>query len=192
MYFGPLTQPSEAGYAGAIVVQTSHPMSDMEEVTRRTLMGINSNLAIQKFETFDAQIAGRFTHERMLSTLMLLFGGLALLLATLGLYGVTAYSVVRRTSEIGIRMALGANRSFVVGMILRSAILQTLFGLAIGIPVAFYGATLVRSQLYGLTTVSSSALSIAVCMLLAAAFVAGVIPALRAASVDPVQALRTE
>ena len=165
MYFGPLTQPSEAGYAGAIVVQTSHPMSDMEEITRRTLMGINANLAIQKFETFDAQIAGRFTHERMLSTLMLLFGGLALLLATLGLYGVTAYSVVRRTSEIGIRMALGANRNFVVGMILRGAILQTLFGLAIGIPVAFYGATLVRSQLYGLTTVSSSALSIAVCML---------------------------
>ncbi len=192
MYFGPLTQPSEAGYAGAVVVQTSHPMSDMEEITRRTLMGINLNLAIQKFETFDAQIAGRFTHERMLSTLMLLFGGLALLLATLGLYGVTAYSVARRTSEIGIRMALGANRNFVVGMILRSAILQTLFGLAIGIPVAFYGATLVRSQLYGLTTVSSSALSIAVSILSAAAFVAGMIPALRAASVDPVRALRTE
>ncbi len=191
-YFGPLTQPSEAGYAGAIVVQTSHPTSDMEEIARRTLMGINSNLAIQKFETFDGQIAGRFTHERMLSTLMLLFGGLALLLATLGLYGVTAYSVVRRTSEIGIRMALGANRNFVVAMILRSALLQTLFGLAIGIPVAFYGAMLVRSQLYGLTAVSGSALWVAVCMLLAAACVAGGIPALRAASVDPVRALRME
>ena len=192
MYFGPLTQPSEVGYAGAIVVQTSHPMGDMEEITRRTLMGINSNLAIQKFETFEAQIAGRFTHERMLSTLMLLFGGLALLLATLGLYGVTAYSVVRRTSEIGIRMALGANRNFVVAMILRSAILQTLSGLAIGVPVAFYGATLVRSQLYGLTSVSGSALWAAVGMLLAAACVAGAIPALRAASVDPVRALRIE
>ena len=192
MYFGPLTQPSEEGYAGAIVVQTSHPTSDMEEIARRTLMGINSNLAIQKFETFGGQIAGRFTHERMLSTLMLLFGGLALLLATLGLYGVTAYSVVRRTSEIGIRMALGANRNFVVAMILRSALLQTLFGLAIGIPVAFYGAMLVRSQLYGLTAVSGSALWVAVCMLLAAACVAGGIPALRAASVDPVRALRME
>lgn len=192
MYFGPLTQPSEVGYAGAVVVQTSRPMSDMEEIARRTLMEINSNLAIQRFETFDEQIAGRFTHERMLSTLMLLFGGLALLLATLGLYGVTAYSVVRRTSEIGIRMALGANRNFVVAMILRSAIVQTLFGLAIGIPVAFYGATLVRSQLYGLTSVSSSALWVAVGMLLAAACVAGAIPALRAASVDPVRALRAE
>jgi ABC-type antimicrobial peptide transport system permease subunit len=167
-------------------------MTDMESVARRTLMAINPNLAMQKFETFDAQIAGRFTHERMLSTLMTLFGGLALLLATVGLHGVTSYTVVRRTGEIGIRMALGANRSDVVAMILRSVLLQTLLGLVIGIPVAFYGVTLVKSQLYELTTVSSGALVLAVGMLLAAACVAGVIPARRAASVDPVRALRTE
>ena len=192
MYFGPLTQPSEEGYAGAIVVETSQPMSDMESIARRTLMEINPNLAMQRFETFDAQIAGRFTHEQMLSTLMTLFGGLALLLATVGLYGVTSYTVARRTSEIGIRMALGADRSGVVAMILRSALLQTLLGLAIGVPVAFYGVTLVKSQLYELTTVSSGALVVAVGILLAAACVAGVIPARRAASVDPVRALRTE
>ena len=192
MYFGPLTQPSEAGYAGTIVVQTSQPMSNMESIARRTLIKINPNLAIQKFETFDAQIAGRFTHERMLSTLMTLFGGLALLLATVGLYGVTAYTVARRTNEIGIRMALGADRRGVVAMVLRSALSQTLLGLAIGIPVAFYGVTLVKSQLYELTTVSSGALLTAVGILLTAACVAGVIPARRAASVDPVQALRTE
>ncbi|MDW5265647.1 MULTISPECIES: ABC transporter permease [Acidobacteriaceae] len=192
MYFGPLTQPSEAGYAGAIVVETAHPISDMESIARRTLMEINPNLAMQKFETFDAQIAGRFTHEQMLSTLMTLFGGLALLLATVGLYGVTSYTVARRTSEIGIRMALGADRSGVVAMILRSALLQTLLGLAIGIPVAFYGVTLVKSQLYELTTVSNGALVAAVGILLAAACVAGIIPARRAASVDPVRALRTD
>ena len=192
MYFGPLTQPSEVGYAGAIVIETERPMSDMESIARRTLMEINPNLAMQKFETFDAQIAGRFTHELMLSTLMTLFGGLALLLTTVGLYGVTSYTVARRTSEIGIRMALGADRSGVVAMILRSALWQTLLGLAIGIPVAFYGVTLVKSQLYELTTVSSGALAAAVGMLLAAACVAGVIPARRAASVDPVRALRTE
>jgi predicted permease len=192
VYFGPLTQPSEEGYAGAIVVETSQPMSDMESIARRTLMEINPNLAMQRFETFDAQIASRFTHEQMLSTLMTLFGGLALLLATVGLYGVTSYTVARRTSEIGIRMALGADRSGVVAMILRSALLQTLLGLAIGIAVAFYGVTLVKSQLYELTTVSSGALVVAVGMLLAAACVAGVIPARRAASVDPVRALRTE
>jgi len=192
MYFGPLTQPSEAGYAGAIVIETLYPMSEMESITRRTLMEINPNLAMQKFETFEAQIAGRFTHERMLSALMTLFGILALLLASVGLYGVTSHSVVRRTSEIGIRMALGADRNRVVAMIFRSAFLQTLLGLAIGIPVAFYGVTLVRSQLYELTSVSGSALVVAVGMLLTAACVAGVIPALRAASVDPVRALRTE
>ncbi len=100
-------------------------------------------------------------------------------------------TVARRTSEIGM-MALGADRSGVVAMILRSALLQTLLGLAIGVPVAFYGVTLVKSQLYELTTVSSSALAVAVGILLAAACVAGVIPARRAASVDPVRALRSE
>jgi macrolide transport system ATP-binding/permease protein len=124
--------------------------------------------------------------------LMTLFGGLALLLATVGLYGVTSYTVARRTSEIGIRMALGSDRSGVMAMILRSALLQTLLGLAIGIPVTFYGVTLVKSQLYELTTVSSCALAVAVGMLLAAACVGGVIPARRAASLDPVRALRTE
>ena len=192
MYFGPLTQPSEAGYAGAIVIETAHPMNEMESIARRTLMEINPNLAMQRFETFDAQIAGRFTHERMLSALMTLFGWLALLLATVGLYGVTSYTVARRTSEIGIRMALGADRSGVLAMILRSALLQTLLGVAIGIPVAFYGVTLVKSQLYELTTVSSGSVLAAVGTLLAAACVAGIIPALRAASVDPVRGLRTE
>ena len=192
MYFGPLTQPAEEGDVGAIVVETAEPVSDMESMARRTLMEINPNLAMQRFESFDAQIAGRFTHERMLSTLMTLFSGLALLLAMVGLYGVTSYTVARRTSEIGIRMALGADRSGVVAMILRSALLQTLLGLAIGIPLAFYGVTLVKSQLYGLTTVSSRALVVAVGMLLAAACVAGVVPARRAASVDPVRALRTD
>lgn len=192
MYFGALTQPSEAGYAGAIVLETTHPMNDMEPIARRTLMGINPNLAMQKFETFDAQIADQFRHERMLATLMTLFGGLALLLATVGLYGVTSYAVARRTSEIGIRMALGAERSGVVAMVMRSALLQTLLGLAIGVPAAWYGVVLVKSQLYELKTVSGGALAMAVGTLLAAACVAGWIPARRAASVDPARAVRTE
>jgi predicted permease len=192
MYFGPLTQPSEQGDVSAIVVETAGPMNDMESIARKTLMEINPNLAMERFVTLDAQIADRFTHERMLATLMTLFGALALLLATVGLYGVTAYTVARRRSEIGIRMALGAERSGVVAMVMRSALLQTLLGLVIGIPVAFYGVTLVKSQLYAATTVSSSVLLIAVGMLLAAACVAGVIPARRAASIDPMAALRAE
>src|SRR6202044_598666 len=113
-------------YAGALVIQTDRPMNNVEALARQTLTAVNPNLSVVKFQTFDEQIADRFTQNRMITRLMTLFGILALLLATLGLYGVTAYTVVRRTSEIGIRMALGANRNFVVGMILRSAILQTL------------------------------------------------------------------
>jgi len=202
MYFVPLmqrptgtTQPIEKDfmlYAGAMVIETAHPMSDMESLAQRTLAGINPNLSVVKFQTFDEQIADRFTDQRMLSRLMTLFGGLALLLATVGLYGVTSYTVARRTSEIGIRMALGAERSSVVVMVLRGALWQTALGLLIGIPVAYYGVVLVKSQLYELTTVSGGALAVAVGTLLAAACLAGLIPARQAASVDPVRALRAE
>jgi macrolide transport system ATP-binding/permease protein len=183
---------ADYAFARAIVLETARPMDNMEALSRRTLSSINPNLSVVKFQTLSAQIGEQFTHARMLSRLMTLFGGLALLLAAVGLYGVTAYGVARRTSEIGIRMALGAERSGVMGMILRSALLQTVTGLAIGVPVTFYGVTLVKSQLYGMTTVSGGALGVAVGTLLAAACVAGLIPARRAASVDPARALRTE
>jgi predicted permease len=123
-------------FAGAIVVETAHPMPDMESIARSTLNSINPNLAIVKFQTFSGQIADRFTEDRLISRLTLLFGALALLLATIGLYGVTAYTVARRTNEIGLRMALGADRSGVIVGVLRGALIQTGLGLAIGIPTA--------------------------------------------------------
>ena len=202
MYFLSLTQRTPSSkepieedlglYAGAIVVQTGRPMSDMESISRRTLDAINPNLSIVKFQTFDQQIADRFTEERMIARLTTLFGALALLLATIGLYGVTAYGVVRRTSEIGIRMALGAERSSVVAMILRGAIVQVLLGLAIGIPVALICVHFVKSQLYEITSANAAILTFASVTLAVAACVAGIIPARRAATIDPVQALRTE
>ena len=203
MYFVPIMQrpasdkdPIEKDtslYAGAIVLQTDRPMDNMQSLARQTLAAINPNLTVVKFQTFDEQIADRFSQDRMVAQLMTLFSALALMLATLGLYGVTAYTVARRTSEIGIRMALGADRSSVVGMIMRGAMLQTAIGLfAIGIPVAWFCVRYIQSQLYEIKGMDLTVLAIATLTLTAAAAAAGLIPARRAASTNPSQALRTE
>jgi macrolide transport system ATP-binding/permease protein len=202
MYFAPLLQRpagikrpieyDEMMYASALVLKTANPMNDMESLARRTLSGINPNLAITKFQTFSQQIADRFNDERMLARLTMLFGMLALLLATLGLYGVTAYTVARRTSEIGIRVALGAERVAVTAMVLRSALIQVVVGLAIGIPAAFFCVRLISSQLYQVKQVNAAALGGAVLVLVASGILAGLIPARRAAKVDPMVALRYE
>jgi macrolide transport system ATP-binding/permease protein len=201
MYFLPLTQPAGLPapgdpdgtvYAGAIVIETAHSVPRMEKLVGDTLASINPNLTILKFQTFRQQIDDRFTQERLISRLTSLFGLLALLLAAIGLYGVTAYTVVRRTPEIGIRMALGAERSRVIGMVMRGAMLQTVAGLAIGIPVAIFCVRYVKSQLYEITSVNVPVMAVAIGMLTLAAAIAGVIPARRAASIDPVRALRIE
>jgi predicted permease len=207
MYFVPLTQrpkfqgptdPDDAIekdlslYAGALVVQTAHPLPDMEKIAGQTLASINPNLTIVKFQTFQQQIDAQFTEERLIARLTSLFGALALLLAALGLYGVTAYTVVRRTPEIGIRMALGAERSRVVGMVMRGAMIQAAVGLAIGAPVAMLCVRYVKSQLYEITSVNPPVMLGAMGTLTLAAAIAGMIPARRAASIDPVKALRIE
>jgi macrolide transport system ATP-binding/permease protein len=179
-------------YAGTMVLETSRAMDDMQSIARRTLAQINPNLTLLKFQTFDQQIADQFTQERMLSRLMTLFGALALLLAAVGLYGVTSYTVARRTSEIGIRMALGSERGVVIAMIMRGAMIQTVLGLAIGLPVALFCVRFVKSQLYEITSADASVLTSAIVTLVAAACIAAIVPARRAASIDPVQALRME
>jgi macrolide transport system ATP-binding/permease protein len=203
MYFIPLMQrPASAAkepiekdmslYAGAIVLETDRPMNDMESLARRTLGSINPNLTVVKFQTFDQQIADRFNDDRMIARLTELFGGLALLLAAVGLYGVTAYTVALRTSEIGIRMALGAERRSVVAMIMRGAVLQAGIGLAIGIPVALMCVRFVKAQLYEITNADANVMAFAIVTLAVAACIAGMIPARRAASIDPMRALRVE
>jgi predicted permease len=202
MYFVPMLQrrasdkdpieKDEFMYAGAIVLKTDRPMNDMESIARTTLSTINPNLSVVKFQTFDEQIADRFTEDRMLARLTVLLGGLALLLATIGLYGVSAYAVARRTSEIGIRMALGAERAKVTLMILRSAVIQAAIGLAIGVPIAVLCVRFVKTQLYEIKSIDSVVLVTAVLTLALAALMAGFIPARRAASINPARALRTE
>jgi ABC-type antimicrobial peptide transport system permease subunit len=202
MYFLPMMQraPSdkdpiekdEGLFAGAIAIATDRPMNDMETLARRTLVAINPNLAVVKFQTFTEQIGDRFSEERMIARLTMLFGGLALLLATIGLYGVTSYTVAGRTSEIGIRMALGAERSKVIAMIMRGASVQTLLGLAIGAPVAFVCVRFVKAQLYEIKNADVTVMAGAILTLAVAACIAGMIPAHRAASTDPAKALRME
>jgi macrolide transport system ATP-binding/permease protein len=202
MYFVPIMQryPSDKGpidkdmslYAGAMVIQTDRPMSDMEKIVQKTLSSINPNLTVVKFQTFDQQIAEQFTEQRMIARLSMLFGALALLLATIGLYGVTAYSVERRTPEIGIRMALGAERTGVVAVVLRGTLIQTVLGLAIGIPGALLCVRYIKSELYDITSADAQVMTCAILTLAVAACVAGIIPARRAASVNPARALRAE
>jgi len=202
MYFVPLPQrpasdkdpieKDEGMYVGAFVLRTAHPINNMEALARQTLSSINPSLAVVKFQTFDQQIADQFTDDRMLARLTMLFGVLALLLATLGLYGVSSYTVARRTSEIGIRMALGAERSNVTVMIMRGAAIQAAIGLAIGLPVAWLCVRFVQAQLYEVKKIDTAVLLASILTLVVAASMAAFIPARRAASIDPARALRTE
>jgi macrolide transport system ATP-binding/permease protein len=200
MFFIPMAQHpaswkdpiDESMYAGALVLETERPMNDIERLARMTLAAINPNLTIVKFQTFEQQIADRFNDERMIARLSALFGVMALLLATIGLYGVTAYTVERRTSEIGLRMAVGAERVSVVMMVMRGAVIQIALGLAIGIPVAFLCVKFVKAQLYEISSADPTIVLGAIALVTAAACAAAIIPARRAASIDPVRALRSE
>ena len=133
-----------------------------------------------------------FSQQAMIAKLTSMFGFLALILASVGLYGVTAYSVERRTSEIGIRMALGAGRLNVLKLVLRGAFLQVAIGLAIGIPATILGGRAMAAQLYGVKAYDPKILLLTTATLSFAAFVAAVLPARKAASVEPIRALRTD
>jgi macrolide transport system ATP-binding/permease protein len=179
-------------FPGAITIATRTPVPGMEAIARRTLSSINPNLSIVKFQTFAEQIADRSNEDRMVARLTILFGGLSLLLATIGMYGVTAFTVARRSSEIGIRMALGAQPRQVVGMVMRGAMNQALLGLAIGIPAALICAHYVESQLFEVKGLDWRAIVVAVVVLAAASALAGFIPASRAAGTDPARTLAVE
>jgi predicted permease len=179
-------------YLNAIEIQTRGEISGLEVQIRRVLSQVNPDLAIVDFQSFASQVKANFTQQEMIAKLTSFFGILALILASIGLYGVTSYSVERRTSEIGIRMALGADRLDMLGMVLRSAFFQVGIGLAIGIPVTIFGGHVMASQLFGVKPYDPLVLSITTIVLAVAAFVAAVIPARRAAKTEPMLALRTE
>jgi len=143
-------------------------------------------------ETLATQVAASLQRERLLATLSSGFGLLALLLSCLGLYGILSYTVARRTSEIGVRMALGADRRDVLWLVLRDALRLVLVGAALGVPAALAAARLVANQLFGISAADPGAVVAATLALLAVAAVAVYLPARRATRVDPLVALRCE
>ncbi|MBB6147061.1 putative permease [Silvibacterium bohemicum] len=176
----------------AIELQTNGAIPGLESQVRNALAQINPNLTVIDFEPFAEQVSDNFSQQSLIARLTSLFGLLALILASIGLYGVTSYSVARRTGEIGIRMALGADRMNVLKMVLKGAFLQVAIGLAIGIPLTILGGRAMASQLFGIKPYDPLILAITITVLTAAAFVASAIPARRAANTEPMQALRSE
>ena len=165
---------------------------NLESTVRNILAEMDPDATVLRINAFDEEVRERLNLERLMSRLTLLFGLLALTLAAVGLYGVTAYTVERRTREIGVRVAVGANRSNVIVMVLRGAFRQVIVGLAAGIVLALAAGRLIASQLFEVKGHDPMALVGAAFLLGLFALVAALVPARRAASIDPVSALRVE
>jgi predicted permease len=183
---------TESMFMNSMILNFNRPQENADALIRQNLAAIDPNLAIRDLRTLDTQVADNFNEDRLVAQLSSLFGILSLILASVGLYGVMSYFVARRTSEIGIRMALGATRGSVVAMVMRGVLWQVLIGLVLGIPAALYAGHLMKSLLYGVGTYDWTALAGAPLMLVLCAAAAGFIPARRAASIEPMQALRTD
>ena len=205
VYLRPLTQQymgyKEADMIGGevqsmdmnvMIIDFNASPSNVDSLLRHTLASIDPNLTVEDLRSFEQQVAGNFDTERLIARLTTLFGIIALTLACVGLYGVMSYFVARRTSEIGIRMALGATRGSVVTLVMRGAMWQILIGLVLGIPASLYVGYLMKSILYGVGSYDPWALTLAPVILIICATFAGFLPARRASSIEPMQALRIE
>ncbi len=182
----------QSHFVSGLLLVTDVPPGTLEPLLRRILAGVDPNLTINSVRTLEHQVELTFDQERAVASLAGLFGVVALLLAAVGLYGVTAYTVAQRTNEIGIRMALGAGRPKVVQYVLRGALIHVVAGLALGVPLAIAAARLISSQLYEVSFWDPLALGVAAGALAICAAAAAMIPASVAASISPMSALRTE
>src|SRR5204863_2877146 len=163
--------------------------ASLVDAVRHAVASVDRNVPIFRVKTLRAQTEDSFLRERLLATISSFFGGLALLLACLGLYGLMAYAVARRTAEIGIRMALGARRQAIVWLILRETLWLVLAGVALGVPLAVSLSRYAKSLLFGVAPADPLILAAAVALLAGIAALAGFLPARRASRIDPTVAL---
>lgn len=175
-----------------IVIWAPGDPPGMEEKVRKALAGVDGSLVLYGVDPYTQVVKNDFQQQNMIATLTTLFGVLGLVLAAVGLYGVMAYNVEQRTSEIGLRMALGADRRNVITMVLRSAMWQIGIGLGIGIPLAILAGKLMKDQLFGVQPWDPPMLFAAAILLALAAMMASLVPVRRAAGVDPMLALRNQ
>lgn len=167
-------------------------ISNLVDEVRREVASVDPNLPVFRVKTLVAQAEQSLMKEQLLATLSSFFGGLALLLACVGLYGLMAYAVARRTAEIGIRLALGARRDHIIWLVLRETLWLTLAGIAAGVPLALWAAGYTKSVLFGISTADPLTVAVTVALLLSVALLAGFIASRRALRVDPIVALRYE
>ncbi|HXF38644.1 MAG TPA: ABC transporter permease [Blastocatellia bacterium] len=179
-------------YSANLEIRTQGDPLSMTSTVRSAIAQLDDKLPIVGVNSLEKQFADSLQQERLIAQLVSFFGLLALILACIGLYGVMANTVMRRTNEIGIRMALGAERARILWMVLRETLVLVFIGIAIGIPGAIVAARLVSTQLYGLTAADPLTLFAAAVVLIAVAALAGYLPARRASRVDPIVALRYE
>jgi predicted permease len=183
---------AQSEYLKMIELRVAGSPENIVPQVRNVLASIDPNLSITEVRSFSEQVTRVFNEERLIARLTELFSLLALLLASVGLYGVTAYNIARRTSEIGIRMALGANRKNVVAMVLRGAFWQIALGLIVGVPLVIIAGRVMSSKLFGVGAFNPLILAGSIFALTFCALIAGLVPARRAASIEPVKALRIE
>lgn len=188
----PVTQPRRRESRLTLSVKSYGPPAPLLSAVRQQTQAIGPNILINEVMTMQQQIDANLVQERLMSLLSGFFGVLALLLSAVGLYGTLSQVVIQRTSEIGIRVALGATRGAVVWMILRRSLATVCLGVVIGVPAAFFATRPVESLLYGLKPTDATSLLLGTSVLLFTALLASYLPARRASHIDPTVALRYE
>jgi ABC-type antimicrobial peptide transport system permease subunit len=190
--FTPLAQAGTAPGRLYVYLRTATPPEQMFATVRTTMQSIDTGLTVSDLRTMDEQVEQSIANERMIEVLALAFGALAALLAGVGLYGVLSYTTVQRTREIGIRMALGSSRLAITGLVVKEMVRLGVIGIVVAVPCAILLGRALRSQLFGVSAADPLTLAAVVLLMGVVSMLAALIPARRAANVEPMEALRAE